>query len=81
MPNKRISELPVVTNPVGATDVVPVVASGITSKVTLNNVVKAGLSVASPSSLGGVVVGSGLAINGSGVLSATEPAVLDGGNV
>lgn len=76
MANKRISELPVVTTPTSATDVVPVVATGVTSQITIDNVVKAGLKIASTTSLGGVVVGSGLSINGSGVLSATAPASL-----
>ena len=43
----KISELPAVTSATTATDVLPIVASSVTSKITLANLIKAGLTFGS----------------------------------
>lgn len=78
MADRRISQLPVVTDPNGAADVLPVVSGGVTSQVTVNNIVKAGLRPASNSVLGGVLVGSGLEVTPLGLLTATQTGTLEG---
>ena len=78
MADRRISQLHVVTDPNGSADVVPLVSGGVTSQATVNNIVRAGLRPASPSVLGGVLVGSGLEVTPLGLLSSTTTGTLEG---
>ncbi|MFA6315617.1 MAG: hypothetical protein WC648_04610 [Candidatus Paceibacterota bacterium] len=62
----KISELPAVTSTTGATDVVPVVASGVTSKITVNNLLADKAPVASPTFTGKVTTAASAAVAGAG---------------
>ena len=78
MANKRITDLPAVTSPDGDASVAPVVSGGITSKCTLRNAVRAGLSPATTTAVGGVKVGTGLTVDVNGLLSASASQSLAG---
>lgn len=66
----KISELPTVTATTPATDVVPIVASGVTSKVTVNNLLAAKLAA-----IAALPNGSGyLKNNGAGLFSYDTPS-------
>ena len=77
--NRKISQLPESTNP-ASTAVVPVVTdAGSNAKVTLENAVKAGLPIAGTNQLGGVKIGSGIAVAADGTISASGGGGTGGG--
>lgn len=75
MANTAISALPTVTTPLAGTEVLPVVQSSTTKRVTIAQIASYigsyTLPTASASVLGGIKIGSGLSIDGSGVVSAS----------
>jgi hypothetical protein len=71
MANTAISALPTVTTPLAGTEVLPVVQSGTTKRITLAEIANYTLPTASASVLGGIKVGTGLSIDASSILSST----------
>jgi hypothetical protein len=75
MANTAISALPTVTTPLAGTEVLPIVQSSSTKRVTISQIASYigsyTLPTASASVLGGIKIGSGLSIDGSGVVSAS----------
>jgi hypothetical protein len=79
MANTAISALPSVTTPLAGTEVLPIVQSNTTKRVTLAQIAgyaTYSLPTASASVLGGIKIGSGLSIDGSGVVSAAASYTL-----
>jgi hypothetical protein len=86
MANTAISALPTVTTPLAGTEVLPIVQSSSTKRVTIAQIASYigsssyTLPTASVSVLGGIKIGTGLSIDGSGVVSASGvsiPVILD----
>ena len=72
--NRKISQLQQQTNPDGAVTVVPVVnEAGENKKVTLQDIVTAGLRPATIAVIGGIKPGTGLSIAADGTLSLVGP--------
>lgn len=71
MANTAISALPTITTPLAGTEVLPVVQSGTTKRITLAEIANYTLPTASASVLGGIKVGTGLSIDSSSILSST----------
>jgi hypothetical protein len=82
MANTAISALPTVTTPLAGTEVLPIVQSSSTKRVTIAEIASYiggssyTLPVASASVLGGVKQGTNIIIDANGVISASASAIV-----